>query len=73
MYITIELPRGVGMTPGAVGVLLACLARRGGEKRWDGAVCEVFPGPRGTLMLVREARVSAAVAPYALPFLQKYL
>ena len=61
MYITIELPRGVAMTPGAVGALLGYLARRDGAGRWESAVCEVCPGPRGTLMLVREARVSAAV------------
>ena len=73
MYITILLPPGLGVTPGAVGVLLACLARRSGKVYPGGAEVDVFPARRGTLLLVRPAgALSAAVADYALPYIHTY-
>ena len=72
MYISILLPDGVRFTPGAVRVLLGCAVRRSsGGERWGGAVCDVFPGRRGTLILARPG-VSARVADYALPFIHKH-
>lgn len=72
MYISILLPRGVSITPGAVRVLLGCAVRRSsGGERWGGAVCDVFPGRRGTLILARPA-VSVRIADYAVPILNKY-
>lgn len=70
MYISILLPDGVRFTPGAVRVLLGCALRRGGGS-WGGAVCDVFPGRRGTLILARPG-VSARIADYAVPILNKY-
>ena len=73
MYITILLPPGLGATPGAVGVLLAYLARRGGAAPRGGAEVDVFPAKRGTLLLVRPSgALTAAVADYALPYIHKY-
>ena len=71
-YVTVFLPGGVRLTPGAAGALLALARRRCGGKPWGGAVCEAFSGPGGTLLILREMRLSAALAGYALPFLQKY-
>ncbi len=71
MYISILLPDGVRITPGAVRVLLGCAARRSGGESWGGEVCDVFPGRRGTLILARPA-VSARIADYAVPILNKY-
>ena len=57
----------------AVGVLLAYLARRSGAVPRGGAEVDVFPGRRGTLLLVRPAgALTAAVADYALPYIHKY-
>ena len=70
--VTVVLPGGVRLTPGAAGALLALARRRGGGKPWDGAVCDAFSAPGGTLLILREVRFSAALAGYALPFLQKY-
>ena len=70
-FALLRLPPGVALSPGALGLLLAWARRRRGGAPWGGAVAEVFPGPKGTLLLVRPA-VSAALAPYALPFLHKY-
>ena len=71
MYISILLPDGVRLTPGAVRVLLGRALRRGGGGSWGGAVCDVFPGRRGTLILARPG-VSARIADYAVPILNKY-
>ena len=71
MYISILLPDGVRLTPGAVRVLLGRALRRGGGGSWGGAVCDVFPGRRGTLILARPG-VSARIADYALPFIHKH-
>ncbi len=71
MYISIVLPPGVGVTAGAARVLAACALRHGGALACSGVVCEVFPAPRGTLILARCA-LSARVADYARPILYKY-
>ena len=71
MYISIVLPPGVGVTAGAARVLVAYAARRGGARAPETLICEVFPAPRGTLLLARSA-VSARVADYAWPILYKY-
>ena len=71
MYITILLPPGVTLRAGAVRTLLAYAARRRGGGFCGGAVCDVFPAPRGTLLIARSA-LSARLAPWALPYLHKY-
>ena len=72
--VTLLLPAGMALTPGALAAILALSRRRcgGAAKPWAGADVDVFRGPRGTLLLVREAPCTAALADYALPFLHKY-
>ena len=70
MYISILLPRGVSLSPGAMRMLLRRAQRRCGCSAWGGAVAEEFRGRNGTLLLVRPA-LSAEIADYALPFIHK--
>ena len=69
--ITIELPRGVSLSPGGLRLLLRYAQRRGGAEAWGGAVAEVFRAGRGTLLIARPA-VTACLADYALPFIHKH-
>jgi len=71
-FLTILLPRGTSLSPGAAGLLLGFARRRSGAAPWPGAVAEEFRAPRGTLLILRPA-VTAEVAPYAHSFLNKYL
>ena len=71
MYITIHIPPGVALAPGAAELLLGYARRRAGKARWGAAAAEVFSGPRGTLLVVRPA-LSASVADYALPRIREY-
>ena len=70
--VTVLLPGGTALSPGALGALLAWLDRRSGAPAWCGAQADVFRGPGGTLLIVRETPCTAYLADYALPFLQKY-
>ena len=72
--VTLLLPPGLTLTPGALETLLALQRRRcgKGEKPWAGAAVDAFRGPGGTLLLVRETPCAARLADYALPFLHKY-
>ena len=70
--VTILLPRGAMLSPGAARLLLRLAQVRAGAGPWNGAVAETFRAPRGTLLLLRPA-VAAEVAPYARSFLNKYL
>ena len=69
MYISILLPPGTALTPGAVGLLLRYAQRRTGAARWGAAAAEVLRAPHGTLLLLRPA-LSAHLADYALPYLR---
>ena len=71
MYISMLLPPGVALSPDAAALLLGYALRRKGSVGWGGAVAEVHPAPRGTLLLLRPA-VSARLADYALPFVHKH-
>ena len=71
MYICILLPGGAALAPGAARLLLRYALRRAGKAGWGAAVAEVFPAPRGTLLILRPA-LTAALADYALPFVHKY-
>ena len=67
--VTVLLPRGTALS---VGALVCWLYRRRGAPAWSGAQADVFRGPGGTLLIVREMLCTAYLADYALPFLQKY-
>ena len=71
MYITILLPPGTTLTPGAAALLLRYAQRRAGKARWGAAAAEEFRAPRGTLLILRPA-LSARLADYALPFLRDF-
>ena len=70
--VTLLLPPGRTLTPGALGAVLALSRRRCGAAPWSGADVDVFRGPGATLLIVRETPCTAALADYALPFLHKY-
>ena len=70
--VTVLLPGGVGLTAGAAGQILALARRRCGAPVWAGAAADVFSGPGGTLLILREVRCDARLAEYALPFIHKY-
>ena len=72
--VTLLLPAGRALTPGALEIILALARRRcrKGGAPWSGAEVDAFRGPRGTLLLVRETGCTARLADYALPFLHKY-
>ncbi len=69
--VTILLPGGTALTPGALRLLLRYAQRRAGASPWGGAAADEFRAARGTLVIARPA-VSASVAPYALPLIHKY-
>ena len=71
--VTLLLPPGWALTPGALGAVLALARRRCGVRiPWAGADVDVFRGPGGALLIVRETPCTARLADYALPFLHKY-
>ena len=70
MYITILLPPGTALTPGAAGLLLRYAQRRAGSERWGAAAADEFRTKHGTLLLLRPA-LTACLADYALPRLRE--
>ena len=69
--VTILLPCGMALTSGGLRLLLRYAQRRAGTSPWGAAAADEFLAAHGTLVIARPA-LSAAVAPYALPFIHKY-